>query len=207
MLFCDKVLACRERISREIATGKSKRLESLQVTKLCPRTRVVNDSVYFWEVLDLDAWLTWVILGLALMGFEMITPGFVIMWFGVGALVAALAAYLGFSLTGQLLSFIFTTVLLLACSRSLAERFRGKAKEVKTNYNAMVGKEATVTQRIAAETGLGVVRVLGEEWSALAETARDIPPGEKVEVVGVTGVRLVVRALPLNTDQNKEGVM
>ncbi|MBT9156127.1 MAG: hypothetical protein DDT37_01111 [Firmicutes bacterium] len=70
----------------------------------------------------------------------------------------------------------------------------------------MVGKTATVTQSIFAVTGLGVVKVLGEEWSALAETARDIPEGEKVEVVGVTGVRLVVRALTLNTDQNKEGL-
>jgi membrane protein implicated in regulation of membrane protease activity len=82
---------------------------------------------------------------------------------------------------------------------------RGGAKETKTNYNAMVGTTATVTQRISAASGLGVVTVLGEEWSALAETPRDIAVGEKVEVVGVTGVRLVVRALTLNTDQNKEG--
>ncbi|MBT9176410.1 MAG: hypothetical protein DDT20_00729 [Firmicutes bacterium] len=154
----------------------------------------------------MDVWLTWVILGLTLMGFEMITPGFVIMWFGVGALVAAFAAYLGFSLTVQLLSFIFTAVVLLACARSLAGKIRGKAKEVKTNYSAMVGKTAIVTQLISAETGLGVVKVLGEEWSALAETGRDIPAGEKVEVVDVTGVRLLVRALTLNTEQNKEGL-
>ncbi|MBT9156128.1 MAG: hypothetical protein DDT37_01112 [Firmicutes bacterium] len=76
----------------------------------------------------MDAWLTWVILGLALMGFEMITPGFVIMWFGVGALMAALVAYLGFPITVQLLSLILTTVVLLVCSRSLAAKVRGRER-------------------------------------------------------------------------------
>jgi len=153
-----------------------------------------------------DVWLTWLIVGLALIGFEMITPGFVIIWFGIGALAAALAAYLELSMAVQLVSFILTTVVLLACSRSLAARVRSEAKETKTNYNAMVGTKATVTQRISAASGLGVVKVLGEEWSALAETPRDIDVGEKVEVLGVIGVRLVVRALTLNTNQNKEGI-
>jgi len=154
----------------------------------------------------LDVWLTWLIIGLALIGFEMITPGFVIIWFGMGALAAALTAYLELSLAVQLVSFILTTVVLLAWSRSFAARVRGGAEETRTNYTAMVGRTATVTQCISAASGLGVVTVLGEEWSALAETPHDIAVGEKVEVVGVTGVRLVVRALALNTDQNKEGI-
>lgn len=154
----------------------------------------------------MDGWLTWLIIGLALIGFEMVTPGFVIMWFGVGALAAALAAYLEFSIAVQLISFILVTSALLACSRCFAARVRGRVKEVQTNYSAMVGATAVVTQRISATTGLGVVKILGEEWSALAQTPRDIPVGEKVEVLGVTGVRLVVRALVLNTDQNKEEI-
>jgi len=154
----------------------------------------------------LDGWLTWLIIGLALIGFEMVTPGFVIMWFGVGALAAALAAYFEFPVAVQLVLFILTTVALLAGSRRFAACVRGRTKEVKTNYSAMVGTTAVVTQHISATTGLGVVKVLGEEWSALAETPRDIPVGDKVEVLEVTGVRLVVRALTLNTDQSKEGI-
>ncbi len=154
----------------------------------------------------MDVWLTWVIIGLALIGFEMITPGFVIIWFGVGALSAALAAYLGFTLTVQLLSFTLTTALLLTYTQRIAAKVRGNVKAVKTNYSALVGQKAIVTQAISAATGLGVVKVLGEEWSAFAETARDIAAGEKVEVISVAGVRLTVRALAHNTHNSEEGL-
>jgi len=151
----------------------------------------------------LDGWLTWIILGLALMGFEMVTPGFVIMWFGVGALVAAAMAFFGFSLTVQLLSFLISTVLLLAYTRKMAVKIKGQ--DVHTNYSALVGKTAVVTQQIYAQSGLGVVKVLGEEWSALAETERDLAPGEKVTVMGVSGVRLVVQSTLLVTQHKEEG--
>lgn len=150
----------------------------------------------------MSAWLTWAILGLALMGFEMITPSFFIIWFGIGALAAALMAGLGFSLVVQLLAFLISTVLLLSFTRKFAAKVKGN--ETKTGYAAVIGKTAVVTKRISAQTGTGLVKVLGEEWSALAETDRDIGPGEKVEVVGVTGVRLLVRPFKDSVGEEKE---
>ncbi|KAF0194203.1 MAG: membrane protease regulatory membrane protein [Bacillota bacterium] len=142
----------------------------------------------------MSAWLTWAILGLALIGFEMITPSFFIIWFGVGALAAALVAKLGFSLVWQLTAFLVCTVTLLAYTRKFAVKVQG-GHDTKTGYTALVGKIAIVTKRISAHTGIGLVKVLGEEWSAIAETERNIGPGEKVVVVAVTGVRLIVRPL------------
>lgn len=150
----------------------------------------------------MSAWLTWAILGLALIGFEMITPSFFIIWFGIGALAAALTAVLGFSLVVQLLVFLLCTVTLLSFTRKFAAKVKGT--ETRTGYAAVIGKTAVVTKRISAETGTGLVKVLGEEWSALAETDRNLRPGEKVEVVGVTGVRLVVRPLKDSTGEEKE---
>ena len=142
----------------------------------------------------MSAWLTWAILGLALIGFEMITPSFFIIWFGVGALAAALLARLGLSMVWQLAAFLVCTVTLLAYTRKFAVKVQG-GHETKTGYAALVGKTAIVTKRISSHTGTGLVKVLGEEWSALAETERNISPGEKVEVVAVSGVRLIVRPL------------
>lgn len=151
----------------------------------------------------MSAWLTWAILGLALIGFEMITPSFFIIWFGVGALAAALVAKLGLSLVWQLTAFLVCTVTLLAYTRKFAIKVQG-GRDTKTGYAALVGKTAIVTKRISAHTGTGLVKVLGEEWSALAETDRNISPGEKVLVVAVTGVRLIVRPLKETSEIKEE---
>ena len=44
------------------------------------------------------AWLFWIILGVGLIITEIFTFGFVLFWFGIGALVAALAGFLGLDL-------------------------------------------------------------------------------------------------------------
>jgi len=151
----------------------------------------------------MSAWLTWVIVGLALIGFEMVTPSFFIIWFGIGALAAALVAGLGLNLIWQLAVFLICTSALLAYSRKFAVKMQG-GNDTKTGYAALVGKTAIVTKRISAHTGTGLVKVLGEEWSALAETERNIGPGEKVEVVAVSGVRLIVRPLRDSQEEKEE---
>lgn len=151
----------------------------------------------------MSAWLTWAIVGLALIGFEMVTPSFFIIWFGVGALAAAGVARLGFNLVVQLLVFLVCTVVLLAYTRRFADKLQG-GHVTKTGYSAVIGKVAIVTKRISAQTGTGLVKVLGEEWSALAETDRSIAPGEKVEVMAVTGVRLIVRPLRNCLEEKEE---
>ena len=47
------------------------------------------------------SWLLWTILGVMLIVAEIFTMGFVLFWFGLGALAAALAAMLGVGIPGQ----------------------------------------------------------------------------------------------------------
>lgn len=140
----------------------------------------------------MGAWITWAILGLLLVALEMVTPSFFIMFFGLGALAASAVAALGYSLVVQLLAFLVTTVICFVFLRKYALRMRG-GPMIQTNYDALVGKTGIVTKTIAMETGLGQVKVRGEDWSALAETSTEIAQGEMVEVVAVSGVRLIVR--------------
>jgi membrane protein implicated in regulation of membrane protease activity len=150
----------------------------------------------------LSAYLTWAIIGLALIGFEMVTPSFFIIWFGCGALAAAAAAWLGFTLVPQLFVFIAVTLAGLLFSRKFARMVKGR--ETRTAYNALTGKIGIVSSTISASSGTGLVRVLGEEWSALAETERDLLPGEKVEIIGVSGVRALVRPYPNQAKEREE---
>ena len=140
----------------------------------------------------MGAWITWAILGLLLVALEMVTPSFFIIFFGIGALSASVVAALGYSIIVQLLAFLVTTLLSFVFLRQYALRMRG-GQTTQTNYDALVGKTGIVTKAIAMETGLGQVKVRGEDWSALAETSTEIAQGELVEVLAVSGVRLIVR--------------
>ena len=63
------------------------------------------------------AWILWTVLGVTLVIAEVFTPGFVLLWFGVGALAAAFASLVGLdSLTLQFLIFAIVSVGLTAAS-------------------------------------------------------------------------------------------
>ena len=65
-------------------------------------------------------WVLWFILGAILVVAEIFTSGFVLLWFGVGALAAALAAFLGLgSLALQFLIFAGISIALTAASRTI----------------------------------------------------------------------------------------
>jgi len=140
----------------------------------------------------MGAWLTWAILGLLLIALEMVTPSFFVIFFGMGALAASAAAALGYGIFAQLLAFLVTTFIGFVFLRKYSLKMQS-GPTTQTNYEALVGKMGVVTKTIAVETGLGQVRVRGEDWSALAETNAEIAQGEMVEVLAVSGVRLIVR--------------
>ena len=63
------------------------------------------------------AWIIWIILGVVLIIAEIFTLGFVLFWFGIGALAAAFAGWLGFGLAIQFLVFAGVSVALTGLSR------------------------------------------------------------------------------------------
>ncbi len=64
-------------------------------------------------------WILWIVLGLILIITEIFTLGFVLLWFGFGALAAALASWLGFGFGLQFLIFAVVSVALTAMSRTI----------------------------------------------------------------------------------------
>src|SRR5258706_4686373 len=64
-------------------------------------------------------WIVWTILGAVLIIAEIFTTGFVLLWFGIGALAAAFAGLLGVhSMTAQFLIFPIVSISLTAASRT-----------------------------------------------------------------------------------------
>ena len=135
----------------------------------------------------------WIIIGIILSILEIFTAGFLIINFGIGAIIAGLAAFGGAGFKTQIIVFAISSLILFVLSRKFASRFLTKDEpEVRTNVEALIGKEAIVTQPIAGTLERGQVKVNGEEWSAISETEDIIDAGEKVTVKGVDGNKLIV---------------
>lgn len=138
--------------------------------------------------------LVWVWFVIAILFFlgEVLTSGFVMAAFGVGALVATLAALLGATLPVQLVVFIVTSGVGVLLSRRFADRITGPQAQG-VGIDRVIGKRAVVLEAIDPITATGMVRVEREEWRADAADNVPIPAGAVVEVLTVEGTRLKVR--------------
>src|SRR5256885_4299387 len=74
-------------------------------------------------------WIFWIILGAILVIAEIFTTGFVLLWFGIGALAAGLAGLVGIhSITLQFLIFAVVSIALTAASRTIFVNYFSREK-------------------------------------------------------------------------------
>ena len=81
-----------------------------------------------------ETWWFWVAFGLVLVTLETVLPGFVLLGFGIGAVVVGLLISLGLSMTLPKLVLLFATVSLITWA-GLRALFRPKKANVKTFEN------------------------------------------------------------------------
>src|SRR5258705_9828601 len=85
-------------------------------------------------------WILWCVLGAILIVAEIFTSGFVLLWFGLGALAAGFAALIGLdSLALQFLIFAGVSVGLTAASRTIFLNYF--SRERTRSEERRVGKE------------------------------------------------------------------
>ncbi|MDE0370761.1 MAG: NfeD family protein [bacterium] len=144
--------------------------------------------------MDNEVW-RWVWTGLALlMGLgEIVTAGFFLLPFAIGAGLAAIAAWTGLSdLVQWLLFFVGTGISFLYVRRFM--RAQDEDGGLVVGPGRYVGMEARVLERVDTAANTGMVRVEAEEWRASTD-GKPIAEGRKVEVVALRGTRLVVREI------------
>jgi membrane protein implicated in regulation of membrane protease activity len=146
--------------------------------------------------MDQFAWILWIILGIGLIIAEIFTFGFVLFWFGIGAIAAALAASLGFGLGLQFLVFAVASIGLTFMSRIIFANYYSHGDEDfhKTGIDTLPGQIGTVTTASKGALNEGAVKVYGSTWTAFPiDGSRELIEGEKVEVERVEGSSIYVR--------------
>lgn len=131
---------------------------------------------------------------------EAATVGLVSIWFALGSLGALVAAALGAGIPLQVVVFLILTAASLAALRPLTRKYL-KPRITATNVDAVVGKEALVTEEIHNLQATGAVKLSGVVWTARATNDQIIPVDTVVKVDRVEGVKVYVT--PLRTPSGK----
>jgi membrane protein implicated in regulation of membrane protease activity len=149
-------------------------------------------------------WIAWAVLGVILIIAEIFTSGFVLLWFGVGALAASLAGIIGFSLPFQFLIFVLISAGLTAASRTIFVNYFSQEKsgsDLKSGVDALPGKIGTVVSSSNGALHEGAVKVFGSTWTAFPMDGDDpLEAGDRVRVERVQGASIFVRRVDNEPD-------
>ncbi len=138
-----------------------------------------------------NAWAWWLaaagVLGIPLVATAM--PEFGML--AIGALCAAGASVLGADGVLQVVVFLAVSVALVSVVRVIAARHGAGRPELRTNVDALKGRQALVVERVDGRDGR--VKLGGEIWSARSYDATLVfEAGQEVDVVEIEGATAVV---------------
>ncbi|HEV8371285.1 MAG TPA: NfeD family protein [Pyrinomonadaceae bacterium] len=156
-------------------------------------------------------WIFWTVLGAILIVAEIFTSGFVLLWFGIGALAAALLGIVGIdSLALQFLVFAFVSTSLTAASRTIFLNYFSREKtgqSLRSGVDALPGKIGTVVSSSKGALHEGAVKVFGSTWTAYpAPGEPPLEAGERVCVESIEGASIYVKRIGTERDwRGKDG--
>ena len=136
---------------------------------------------------------------------EIFTSGFVLLWFGIGALAAGLAGLLGIhSIIVQFLIFAVVSIALTAASRTIFVHYFSRERtggDLKSGVESLPGKIGTVVSSSRGALNEGAVKVFGSTWTAYPEDLEELlEAGDRVEVTRVQGASIYVKRVGAGRD-------
>jgi membrane protein implicated in regulation of membrane protease activity len=144
-----------------------------------------------------DTWRWIWLVGMVLFAAgEIVTTGFFLLPFAIGAGVAAVLAFADVDVGIQWLSFLGTSTAAFLALRPLARRMNDSVSAEGIGSRRLIGQVASVLEPIPAGVGgVGLVRVNREEWRAESLTTEEIPADAHVRVADVRGTHVVVETV------------
>lgn len=147
-------------------------------------------------------WQFWLIIaGLFFVG-EIFTLGFLIFWFGIGALFAMIVSFFTTNIIIQTTVFLITSTIFILATKPLVKKFVD-VKKTNTNVFSIIGKKALVIKDIDPIHSSGQIKLNGEVWSAETENDEIIKEGSEVEVLKINGVKAIVKLVDSEKVESK----
>lgn len=140
-----------------------------------------------------DPAVIWFLIGLGLLLLELVLPGLVILFFGVGAWVTALACVIyDFNLNWQILIFLVASLLGLVLLRKYLRRkfFGKKSGSAEDQLEEFIGRKAKVIEEF--KDGQGRIEFKGTQWSARSKDP--LKKGQWVKILAKDSLILEVKS-------------
>ena len=141
-------------------------------------------------------WKFWLILSGIFLIIEIISVGFLVFWFSIGALIAMIASFFIPNTVVQIAIFVISSTILLFATKPLVKKIL--PGDVKTNSYSIIGKIAKVTIDIEPVDGKGQIKIGSEAWSAKSVDDTFIAKDTEVEIIKIDGVKAIVKPLIKN---------
>ena len=139
-------------------------------------------------------WQVWLIIaGLFFVG-EIATVGFLIFWFGIGALIAMIVSFFTSNIIIQTTIFVISSTILIFATKPFVKKF-ADVKKTNTNVYSIIGKKALVIKTIDPIHSVGKIKINGEVWTAESENNQVIDEGSEVEILEIKGVKAIVKPI------------
>lgn len=139
-------------------------------------------------------WQVWLIIaGLFFVG-EIATVGFLIFWFGIGALIAMIVSFFTSNIIIQTTIFVISSTILIFATKPFVKKF-ADIKKTNTNVYSIIGKKALVIKTIDPIHSVGQIKINGEVWTAESENNQVIDEGSEVEILEIKGVKAIVKPI------------
>jgi membrane protein implicated in regulation of membrane protease activity len=155
-------------------------------------------------------WWHWSILGLSLVGVEILTLGglgnFYFLFFGVAALMVGALTWLGL-IEADWVQWFFFVVFGIISLFALKKPLQGSGFLSGKNgipVDSMVGEFATVLENLEGQR-IGKVELHGSSWTARNAGTSTIEKGSQAKVIRVEGLTLWIQADPIAQEESHVG--
>lgn len=151
------------------------------------------------DYISSNLWQLWTVIAVVCLIMELVSGGFFIICFSVGAVAAAVTTIIG-GLGWQVLAFVVFSALSIFLVRPFALKYLHDDKPIPvSNADAIIGRVGRVSETIVAGH-FGRVAIDGDDWKAQASTTLvDIPVGALVKVTGRESI--IIDVVPATTEQ------
>lgn len=137
-----------------------------------------------------EFWAYYIIIGIALIGLEILVSGFYLLPIGTGFLISAVFSL--FIEDRSLMHFI-SAVLIVSCLVIMRKYFKRTQTDLGTPTDEMIGREIVIESEIDLG-GRGYGKIFGESWAVVPEdTNRTFSKGETAIIVAMDGNKLKIR--------------
>lgn len=143
----------------------------------------------------LTAWQLWLIAAIGLFILEIVSAGFVMACFGIGALGAMLIALCTLGWSWQVGAFAVASLLSFVYLRSFMKAKCLRSPHAPTGVDALIGRRIRLKEPISLGQDYLELPIDGDVWRARLITPEALDAGREVEVVRLDGIILEVRPI------------